>query len=86
VSKAAVGEYRKPLKSAAECWKHHGMGNAVAVLVILVFYGASVVVALAIGIYVLRRGVEPLRAELARIADVMELRADLDLADDDPSV
>ena len=60
------------------------MGDAGAVLVLVAVYAASVAVVLMISIYVLRRGVDPLRAELTRIADVLELQAELELAEDEP--
>lgn len=52
------------------------MSTLAAVVLILVIYGAGLIIALAISIYILRRGVEPLRYELARIADVLELHSD----------
>jgi hypothetical protein len=54
------------------------MSNAAAVAIVLVFWAAAFVVSLALSIYVLRRGVEPLRYELARIADAIELQLDVD--------
>ena len=53
------------------------MSSGAAVAAILIVYALGVAITLAVAIYILRQGVEPLRRELARIADELELQGEI---------